>query len=161
MALTSAQLAWCAAVLGAGTAGYNAPPVVKKIKEQVSPKKLAKGERAVRPTSRPRVVRIETALPPAPQSSTTIIAPCPTPGISFAENLKIPPIEDPKENESDWSWIPTGFAPPAWFGGGSPSRPITPGPGIPEPFAWSMLITGFGMVGVSMRRRRKGEVHGE
>jgi hypothetical protein len=30
----------------------------------------------------------------------------------------------------------------------------TPGPGVPEPATWAMLITGFGLVGGAMRRRQ-------
>jgi hypothetical protein len=31
---------------------------------------------------------------------------------------------------------------------------FTPNPGVPEPTTWAMLIAGFGLVGLSMRRRR-------
>ncbi|MEY2882466.1 MAG: motif, partial [Pseudomonadota bacterium] len=27
-------------------------------------------------------------------------------------------------------------------------------PGVPEPASWALLITGFGLVGVSLRRQR-------
>jgi hypothetical protein len=30
----------------------------------------------------------------------------------------------------------------------------TPGPAVPEPASWAMLITGFGLTGAAMRRRR-------
>jgi hypothetical protein len=34
--------------------------------------------------------------------------------------------------------------------------PATPGPGpVPEPASWAMLIAGFGLVGATMRRRRR------
>lgn len=32
----------------------------------------------------------------------------------------------------------------------------TPGSGTPEPAAWALMITGFGLVGASLRRRRTG-----
>lgn len=34
------------------------------------------------------------------------------------------------------------------------AAPPPPGPGIPEPTAWALMITGFGMAGGVMRRRR-------
>ena len=34
--------------------------------------------------------------------------------------------------------------------------PITPGPGIPEPATWAMMILGFGGVGTILRGRRRG-----
>ncbi|MGL4543778.1 MAG: PEPxxWA-CTERM sorting domain-containing protein, partial [Polymorphobacter sp.] len=30
----------------------------------------------------------------------------------------------------------------------------TPGPGVPEPASWALMIAGFGLVGASLRRRR-------
>ena len=30
----------------------------------------------------------------------------------------------------------------------------TPGPGVPEPATWALMIAGFGMVGSALRRRR-------
>jgi hypothetical protein len=30
----------------------------------------------------------------------------------------------------------------------------TPGPAVPEPASWVMLIAGFGLTGAAMRRRR-------
>ncbi len=36
--------------------------------------------------------------------------------------------------------------------------PGNPNPGVPEPATWAMLIAGFGMVGATMRRRRRHEV---
>ncbi|MCG2839812.1 PEPxxWA-CTERM sorting domain-containing protein [Sandaracinobacter sp. RS1-74] len=53
-----------------------------------------------------------------------------------------------------------------WFGFGITNRRDTADtnpfylrqaqPGVPEPATWALLIAGFGMVGVSMRRRRAG-----
>lgn len=42
-------------------------------------------------------------------------------------------------------------APPAIGGGGAPGAGA-----VPEPGTWAMLITGFGLVGLAMRRRRTG-----
>lgn len=48
--------------------------------------------------------------------------------------------------------------PPAGGGGGSgnffppaPPIPVTPG-AVPQPAAWAMMVTGFGLVGLSLRR---------
>lgn len=38
--------------------------------------------------------------------------------------------------------------------GGNIDLPSQPAPGIPEPATWAMLISGFGLVGLAMRRRR-------
>jgi hypothetical protein len=35
-----------------------------------------------------------------------------------------------------------------------PGGGVTPGPGVPEPATWAMLIAGFGFVGAALRRRR-------
>ena len=37
------------------------------------------------------------------------------------------------------------------------AKPPPPGPGIPEPSTWAMLIAGFGLTGAAMRRRRAGQ----
>lgn len=34
------------------------------------------------------------------------------------------------------------------------SRDVDPGPGIPEPSAWALMIAGFGLAGAGLRRRR-------
>ena len=31
---------------------------------------------------------------------------------------------------------------------------IGPGPGVPEPASWALMIAGFGMVGTALRRRK-------
>jgi hypothetical protein len=47
--------------------------------------------------------------------------------------------------------------PPGGGGGGgltyppAPPIPVTPG-GVPQPAAWAMMVTGFGLVGLSLRR---------
>jgi hypothetical protein len=42
-----------------------------------------------------------------------------------------------------------GAAPPAFPGG--PNPPGT-APGVPQPAAWAMMLTGFGLVGMALRR---------
>ena len=39
-------------------------------------------------------------------------------------------------------------------GGGSPVLQLTSGAAVPEPATWAMMITGFGLAGVALRRRR-------
>jgi hypothetical protein len=36
------------------------------------------------------------------------------------------------------------------------TAPPPPGPGVPEPTAWAMLVIGFGVVGATLRRRSTG-----
>ncbi len=46
-------------------------------------------------------------------------------------------------------------APPPFGGGGSGGSELPGGgftPGVPEPAAWAMMVSGFGLVGVAMRR---------
>lgn len=138
MALTQAQIAWCAAVLGAGTAGYHAPPVVQKAKAHV-----AKGKPA---TSHKRPVNVRKA--PVSDSPAPIMD-CPLPSVpSFDEGLeyRLDPL---------WSqpWPPTVWAQGPIAGGRPPFSPS-----VPEPDAWVMLIAGFGLVGASLRK--KGTEHG-
>lgn len=44
------------------------------------------------------------------------------------------------------------------FGAGSSAVLYTTGGVVPEPAAWALMITGFGMVGAAMRRRTKVQV---
>lgn len=46
---------------------------------------------------------------------------------------------------------PTGGTPPPTGGGETPP----PAPAVPEPATWLMMITGFGLLGTALRRRRK------
>jgi hypothetical protein len=36
-----------------------------------------------------------------------------------------------------------------------PDAPVDPGPGVPEPATWAMMILGFGAAGAVLRRRRQ------
>lgn len=146
MPLTSSQLAWCAAVLGAGTVGYHAPPVVKKAKAYVAKAKGEPGKAAA-----PRAVVDRAPVRPA---APTVILDCPMPSV--------PAIDGSLEYrlEPAWSqpWPHGSYAvaqPP--IGGGSGFFPPV-APRVPEPGAWVMLIAGFGLVGLSLRKR--GTEHG-
>ncbi|MCG2840578.1 PEPxxWA-CTERM sorting domain-containing protein [Sandaracinobacter sp. RS1-74] len=37
-------------------------------------------------------------------------------------------------------------------GGGGPVFPPSPAPGVPQPASWAMMLTGFGLVGLAMRK---------
>jgi hypothetical protein len=57
----------------------------------------------------------------------------------------------------------TAFLLPSGGGGGgglsfppSPPIPVTPG-GVPQPAAWAMMVAGFGLVGLSLRRTTAAE----
>lgn len=137
MALTQAQIAWCAAVLGAGTAGYHAPPIVKKVSAKAKPK----GER-VSPASRPRVVRPEPA-PPAPR-----ILDCPTPSAGFTNSAPFDPFAGALAGGA-------AFGPASGGGfvqGGGRPHPIAPG--VPDLDTWVQFIAGFGLIGLAVRKRK-------
>ena len=136
MTLTQAQLAWCAAVLGAGTAGYHAPPVVKKAKAHVA-KAQGKPAQAASPSRQP--------APASPVS----IPDCPivsAPGAGDA--LGLSPLAGPTYFWAD------GAGPvlvtPGWQGGGS----VPGGPAVPAPDVWVTLVAGFGTIGLALRKRK-------
>lgn len=65
----------------------------------------------------------------------------PEPGIFF------PPAPEPGPFLEDWPLLRPQ----------PPSPPSTPGPaGVPEPGVWALMIVGFGLVGVRLRRRPSG-----
>lgn len=52
-----------------------------------------------------------------------------------------------------WGSAPSAPGAGVWAGGGGVTRP-SPG-GVPEIDTWAMLVAGFGLVGLSMRRRTR------
>jgi hypothetical protein len=147
-ALTAAQAALCLAIFGAGVGTGVVAPAVKK---QVSAKATAKpkGER-VRTASRPRVVSPEPARP-APR-----IIDCPVIGSPYGLEppaIALPMIPPPVLGSG------TPVATPGVWGvwpAPTPAPPNFPG-AVPEPGAWMLWIGGFGLVGMSVRRRCNGE----
>ncbi len=136
----------CALLLGGaiGVGGTVAVPKVKKVSARQEVAK-PKGERALA-ASRPRVVRPEPAQP-AP------ILDCPLIGSPFAAEpnpIALPMIPPPPLGSGTFD----GPIPNVW-GGGSALLPPPNFPGaVPEPDAWALWIGGFGLVGLSFRRRR-------
>ena len=138
MSLTVAQKAFCALLFGAGVGTGYVAPVVKK---HVSAPKL-KGERVAK-ASRPRVVRPEPA-PPAP------ILDCPVSGFSISDSAPYAPFGALGTVELGSGAGAVGpFVPPA-DGSAAPNFP----PSVPEPAAWVFLVSGFGLVGLSLRKRK-------
>lgn len=114
---------------------------------------------ATAPKVKPAIERRLAAKPrPAPERTappaTPILFDCALPGTAIAApGALAPPV-------SDWP----GFAPVSgWWDGGwtytPPPRvqpptfsPVAAAP-VPEVAAWAMLVTGFGLVGASVRRK--------
>jgi hypothetical protein len=145
MALTAAQIAWCAAVLGASTASYHAPPVVKQVKAkiaQAAKTPVAKGKRVQK--AAPATPVAHRAVPASPSR----VLDCPTPGLSAGtELMEIAPI---KPLETAPAFPGTGFVVEDYSIIGRPGDV----PAIPEGTTWLYMIAGFGLVGMAARQRR-------
>jgi hypothetical protein len=141
LVLTAKYLAICAAIFGMGVA---TPVVYKKAKAGITkpakPVKVVQERGGRTPPSRPRVGRVENRIP-APAS----IIDCPT------QRLDLKPYDVVVPPANNVMWVDGGTVvivdDPVVGGGGTT-------PGIPEGDVWAYLITGFGLVGASMRRSR-------
>lgn len=144
MPLTPSQAALCAMIFGAGvTTGA----VVKK---PHAPKPAVVKAKASKPAARPSAPK---AIPAQKSTQTAVrLLDCPVAGSPFSAdpNLHIPEFNLP-------ALPPAGITPgsdmPGVGGGGRP--PLSPPtiPGVPEPSGWLMLLSGFGMIGLAVRRR--------
>jgi hypothetical protein len=136
MALTPAQLALCSLIFGAGVATQ---PVAEKVKSRAVAQKVA-------PKAKPA-----SASRAASKPQSTSIMDCPTLVLyPVMPNLApIPPLDKPQIVD-----LKTGkdVTPPS---GGSLVwiwRP--PAPAVPEPAVWGMMVSGFGFIGLALRRRK-------
>ncbi len=142
MALTTAKI--CALLLGGAVAGSYGTVAVQKAKAPVAKVKGKPGKAAAKRA----VVSPSTVRPASPPS----ILDCPFPSV--------PALDGSLEYrlEPAWSepWPQGSFvtAQPPLNGGTFPPA----SPHVPEPDVWVMLVAGFGLVGVSLRK--KGTEHG-
>lgn len=131
------------ALLLAGGMGATSVVAVQKTKPAVAKASAKpKGER-VRTASRPRVARPEPAAP-AP------ILDCPLVGSPFSAEpnpLALPALPPVDLGGGTWAQPPG-----VWGGGSALPSPPTSLPVVPEPGRWAMLLSGFGLVGLSLRR---------
>lgn len=133
--------AWCALLLG-GAVGVTGTVTVQK---KVSAKpRAAVVQRIEHRASNPKVAGSNPAR--------SAILDCPLIGSPFAAepNTIALPMIPPQPLGSG---TPDGSIPGVW-GGGSALLPPPNFPGaVPEPDAWALWIGGFGLVGLSFRRR--------
>ena len=130
MSLTKAQLAWCAAIFTAGTV---TPPAIQKVQKRIAVKQPSNKKPAVQ----------QAVRPPSPAPAPQPIMDCPMPSV--------PSFDGSLEYRTEPLWAAP--QPPVfdagggvWAGGGSSAA-------IPEPDTWVMLISGFGLVGLSLRKK--------
>ena len=146
---------WCIALLsgaiGVGSAvAVQQAPVPRKAVAKPAPK---------------RIMPRPTPTPAAPSR----ILDCPLPSADPFGAASIEPFVGAAPQTS--VFFPAAGFPPAHLvvpGGGGVLPPVTPPPtippavpGVPEPAAWAMLITGFGLVGLAARRPRGSTQTGE
>lgn len=103
------------------------------------------------------------SIPPA-ATSVSEEPPLPElPSAFFAVAPEGVPVATPLSNPGGPSVFapPTipSFAPPGLPGDDEPPIENPPPPAVPEPGTWLLLIGGFGLVGMQMRRRRKAETN--
>lgn len=145
MSLTTAQMAICAMIFGAtvGSVGTIGAQQVAAVK--VKPK-------AAQPKARPTI----KAPSPAPQRDRAAILDCPTPGLAapvWGETDTLS-LWDATSAQTGGGVVPPSAPPPFSFR--PPSAAPTPPPAVPEPESWAMLLAGFGLVGMSIRRLNHG-----
>lgn len=140
------------ALLLAGGMGAGSVVAVQQAKPAVSKPKKASAPKAHKTASR-NVTRTEIQDCPT-------IAPL---GAGIADLAPLPSFENflPGEGPaiSETAYTPggggIGFPGPIGGGGGSGGNPIfPPGPpsGVPQPASWAMMVAGFGLVGLAMRK---------
>lgn len=137
---------FCVALLAGGVGAGGAVVAVQAPKPAPKPAIVRKAP------ARP-VARRATPVTPAPKTP-SLLADCP-PAISWDSVGGTPDISILRQPGHPPSY--TG-----WHGGGggftpstkSPTPDITPPmPAVPEPQSWVMLVAGFGMIAVALRRR--------
>lgn len=143
-------------MLAAGGMGASGVVAVQHVKPA--------GVHRSKPKPAPRVVKAAAPRPVARLTDCPITAASPGVGM-LADLAPIVPFEQtPMASLSSPSMTGVAggggglFLPPFTGGGGSGGSELpNPGgltPGVPEPAAWAMMVSGFGLVGVAMRRSR-------
>lgn len=108
----------------------------------------------VRSAKRPTVKKSLTVARPAPVA----IADCPVPALPALPAPDIGPFFDalpPMAGRAQPFPMPGApYLPGPWGGGGAPPPFAAPPdiPAVPEPAGWVMLLAGFGLVGMGLRR---------
>ena len=146
------------ALLAAGGMGASGVVAVQHVKPA--------GVHRSKPKPAPRVV--QAAPRPAARLTDCPITASSLGGGMLADLAPIAPFEQtPMASLESPSMIGVaggggGFALPPFGGGGGSGGSEVPNPGgftpgVPEPAAWAMMVSGFGLVGVAMRRTRSDE----
>lgn len=144
MALSPAQIALCTALF-AGPIGFTGGAIVTK-SPTVKARPAVKSPAAKRPGASPVAKRW-----PIPQAQGTTILDCPSPGLGgyVMEATDIVTLPDLQPKPGRWVSFPGNPSFPIGGGGGSG------GSAVPEPDTWGMMLMGFGLVGLSLRKREK------
>jgi hypothetical protein len=136
------------ALLLAGGMGIGGTVAVQQAKAPGKPAASRPAQAAAKP-ARPRPAAPRAAIEDCPLVVVPRLSPLPemaaNPMTPFAGSLPAPAA------------LPS---PPGGGGGGNPLPPDLLPPGaapIPEPAAWAMLVSGFGLVGLALRRRPRDE----
>lgn len=150
------------ALLAAGGMGASGVVAVQQVKPVVH---------RAKPKPAPHVSRTAAPRPAAKLSDCPITASS-LGGGALADLAPIAPFEQsPMASLSSPGMVGVGAGggglnlPPSMGGGGSGGsefpKPGEFAPGVPEPAAWAMMVSGFGLVGVAMRRPRQSETAGK
>ena len=143
MALSPAQIALCTALF-AGPIGFTGGAIVTK-----SP--TVKARPAVKPPAAKRYAPPLSGVTSryAPQGAT--ILDCPSPGLGgyVMDATDVVTLPDLQPKPGRWVAFPGDPSFPLGGGGGAP------GSVVPEPQTWGMMLMGFGLTGLSLRKREK------
>ena len=148
----------CTLLLGGAALGVGGTVAVQKHsspKREVGRPAEVKGKPGVRPLSGANGAR--PGQPRQPPASPPRILDCPAPSPSLGPGAWAPPVASapslPPADAMPWRPLPP-FGPPGGGGGIAPPPPGFP-PAVPEPGTWATLLAGFGLVGLSLRRKAK------
>lgn len=118
-----------------------------------------------RPAAAPArpISRVLSAAVPAPVTATPSLAAAPVPlvaapaaapaALAAAPLLAAAPVGAGLSPLAGLGLLPVIPAVIGGGGGGSPVAVTPPAPAVPEPGTWLMMIVGFGMLGMALRRR--------